>query len=677
MARIFILSLLMIITTPDFGRLESTTTPKPPFKYQIDDILPLRGKDMVETLRRALDIAVKGPKSVKRARRDDYTDEARRLIRFITQEEISESSSSQNSQSTDPSPEKRPRQESRDDDFCEPSTSWGSGRRTSLETMTKIIELTDNGKSESAIQKKYPWYRRQYLSGFRKCVEEGGSHSMKIEEINRATMKDVNDILDQYLPLKTYMIKAFARGAAARNNAPWFKASRSWLTRFKKKNGLSSRKVTKKISRARIANSDNIEESIRKFRRDYTEAARHFNPRLIINIDQTGINYEESTERVVGRTGARDMYLRVDSLSRNTHSFTAQPILTRDGRLIGNLTLCMQERTPDFGPMVERRVRELESRFGNVRILSSTSGKMSSQLVGNWVENVLAPTIDRELRRIQEVGGVECSEEECSSDIHAKDALLLADSWSGHRRVSTMAANVYQLVIPPHTTDQIQPLDVGFFRQFKIFLRRIAIEAIIQENITSVASREGAINLMSLIYNQLQSPAYHDLWRYAWRHTDSNWTEDEISINPPPNVNSIQFGSRMNHRCEIDDCENNGVVMCSYDGTTMCLEHFISRTHVHEVDTERDRIDVDVDFEPGFEMEDDDEEEAEEEVIRGSEDISDYRGLSFPTSSTPKPPGDEVGPGAGLIPFQIGSIGRKKREVNLRGRRSYFGRRHI
>lgn len=125
--------------------------------------------------------------------------------------------------------------------------------------------------------------------------------------------------------------------------------------------------------------------------------------------------------------------------------------------------------------------------------------------------------------------------------------MLLSDSWSGHsseRMKSTIRMlGVKPLTIPPHTTDIVQPLDVGFFRQLKIFIRRITEEAIVSDRIDEITSRDGIITLMSIIFNQLQAPAYRDLWRFAWRHTDANYSSDELVNDPPANVNSIQFSS--------------------------------------------------------------------------------------------------------------------------------------
>ena len=102
-------------------------------------------------------------------------------------------------------------------------------------------------------------------------------------------------------------------------------------------------------------------------------------------------------------------------------------------------------------------------------------------------------------------------------------------------RVTAQLHGTKPLTIPPHLTSELQPLDVCFFRQLTIFIRRMTEEALVNKRVGEITSREGIINLMSIIYDQLQSPAYHDLCRYSWRHTDPNFSPGESSNYPPAN----------------------------------------------------------------------------------------------------------------------------------------------
>lgn len=67
------------------------------------------------------------------------------------------------------------------------------------------------------------------------------------------------------------------------------------------------------------------------------------------------------------------MYLRIDSLNKASHPSTAQPIISRDGRLVGKMTLCMQETTDTFGPQIAPHIEALEKEYGKIRVLASKS----------------------------------------------------------------------------------------------------------------------------------------------------------------------------------------------------------------------------------------------------------------------------------------------------------------
>lgn len=178
--------------------------------------------------------------------------------------------------------------------------------------------------------------------------------------------------------------------------------------------------------------------------------------------------------------------------------------------------------------------------------------------------------------------------------------LLVADSWSGQTNRATQELlqrrGIDFLQLPPLTTKYIQPLDVYFNRQYKIFVQRIIEESadpragISREHLTS---REGIISTHSLIWNQFGSEAYTDMIRYAWHNTDPHWSTDEFTNRPPPRgVLAIQFslkGTRCEHR-EHDSnslCQRPAFIMCSHCGKALCLKHFMERSCFHEVSRER------------------------------------------------------------------------------------------
>lgn len=136
------------------------------------------------------------------------------------------------------------------------------------------------------------------------------------------------------------------------------------------------------------------------------------------------------------------------------------------------------------------------------------------------------------------------------------------------------------LQFPPKTTDALQPLDVGVLRQYKQLLKRVVNEAKLQGAAEEIASRAGIVNLQSLVYNQLCSPAYESIFRHAWHGLDMSYDKKQ-PFYPILNVNAIQF-SKPGHRCHIDGCTDHGFIRCSYCGKLLCLMHFLQQECFHE-----------------------------------------------------------------------------------------------
>lgn len=136
------------------------------------------------------------------------------------------------------------------------------------------------------------------------------------------------------------------------------------------------------------------------------------------------------------------------------------------------------------------------------------------------------------------------------------------------------------LSIPPRTTGDIQPLDVVFNLQYKLFVKRLTEQARLANITKEVITREGIINFQSLIYNQFSSPAYTDLIKHSWHNTDPEFYRHERR-NKPDNVLRIQFGKEPGTKCSVRGCQNLAFTICAWCKRPLCIHHFLNRTCFH------------------------------------------------------------------------------------------------
>lgn len=175
----------------------------------------------------------------------------------------------------------------------------------------------------------------------------------------------------------------------------------------------------------------------------------------------------------------------------------------------------------NFGPKILRHVCDLERRYRNIRIVASTSGKLTKELVLFWVQNVLQPAV-RQLPPPD-------AETEAS-----RHALLLMDVWSGQQGEAVaealQTAGTEVLTIPKLTISELQPLDVFFNRQYKRLWKRIRQAASDDSDaaLAQLLSRDGILNVQSLMWDQFNSPRYENMLRYAWRKTDLFFDHGEL-----------------------------------------------------------------------------------------------------------------------------------------------------
>ena len=174
----------------------------------------------------------------------------------------------------------------------------------------------------------------------------------------------------------------------------------------------------------------------------------------------------------------------------------------------------------------------------------SSSGKLTSSLVLYWRDQCLAPHI-------------------------GDKSLLLSDSWSGQndRKIYSdllrKKKDVKRIMIPQHTTGELQPLDKYFNRQLKNFLKTLYHRV-------DMAERNNIIKFVSLVYDQLCAPVFQQMVQYSWYASGLG----VFDPSPFSNINDVCFPCERRH-AECDDryCHETVFVTCAHCEKKLCFRY--------------------------------------------------------------------------------------------------------
>lgn len=212
--------------------------------------------------------------------------------------------------------------------------------------------------------------------------------------------------------------------------------------------------------------------------------------------------------------------------------------------------VCLQEINGIFGPRVLAHLPN----YPNVIIKCSSSGKMTKELVNEFNIEIIKPYFKTNF-------------------------VYIADSWSGQTNLE-IYENIFEnkctfLRIPPRCTSLIQPLDVYFFRFWKMIAKRIYNEVALHEWEIELKDRNQIIKLHSLIHNQLSAPIFRNMIIYSWFR--SGYLTPHF---PFKDISEICFPTTLDD-CQQHECYRPAFISCSFCKQELCLEHFFVSYHSH------------------------------------------------------------------------------------------------
>jgi len=127
----------------------------------------------------------------------------------------------------------------------------------------------------------------KYLSQWEKDIKHGGTNIDKYSIINSWTYDRFVEARNNYKQVTTRNLQQWALSAASQFENFSFKASRTWVIKFKKQHRIKQRKITKYVSAKEAATIDEILAAADIFRKQTMILIPNFHKNLIINMDQT------------------------------------------------------------------------------------------------------------------------------------------------------------------------------------------------------------------------------------------------------------------------------------------------------------------------------------------------------------------------------------------------------
>lgn len=332
---------------------------------------------------------------------------------------------------------------------------------------------------------------------------------------------------------------------------PGFKASPSWLSKWKKRHNARSLKITHFVTNDHVQKSEKLEIECDRFISRIRKHMERFDDDHIYNTDQSGFEKELHLRRTIEERGTRKVVSIAQSKSAMTHRYTIMPTISMSGRLLPKLFIVAQEPNSQFGPKVSQTM----FRHQSLIVAAHSSGKVTKSLLKTWYNDVFLSQTDGE-------------------------NVLLLDALSSYSAVreeieqseDQSRATIFEQ-IPPQTTGMIQPCDTYFFRHWKTFYRRLHDHVIAEQLQTQLHQRDNFMKVQVLINNQFCSPRYVNFIKYAW--FKSGFKEEG-----PEHVTPVQFSFKDIMMKKCDHCPQYIFIKCGWCAQSLCFNHFFDQLHV-------------------------------------------------------------------------------------------------
>jgi hypothetical protein len=265
----------------------------------------------------------------------------------------------------------------------------------------------------------------------------GGGRKVSNLEIEYSALHFVNNLRERGQAVTGTLIQAHVEATAKAKDVD-MKASSGWLTRFKERHEIVSRRATSFTPKS----SADHEDSIRAFLNLLEKTKREHNlaeDTRIWNFDETPLYFDMPLATTLDFKGNREIIIRKSISSRKR--FTAALTISSHG-----------DKLPPFIIFPGKR-GEVEHKSTGIVCVKQEKGFMNAEKFREWIEKILAPLPSRSSKEI-----------------------LLLDAFSAHADKKALKGlrdlKFIPVFIPGGCTSYLQPLDVVVNKPFKDHFRK-------------------------------------------------------------------------------------------------------------------------------------------------------------------------------------------------------------
>lgn len=425
----------------------------------------------------------------------------------------------------------------------------------SFEDMKRAVDYRNETKKPreiGSVMNRFRWIQNaRHYYYIAKIVKAGGARNMKLIAINDFVLEKFNDAVANRCRIHDGDLIRWALSKKRDINYSQFKASASWLLRFKRRNRIGVRSITHIVSKKSVENMDIIKASGVSFVESMRNLMNPSNLSSFFNVDQSGFRKEMHGGGTLAFKGVKKVEAKVQSVGSTTHSYTIMPVISANGVLLSPLFIVLQEAGNQFGPRVSVTMKRPE----NLYITCSKSGIVTKALMNEWFLEVFLKDEPREKHLL------------CDALSTYKDTSVIDSAKSPDQR--------YHLhIIPQGTTGFVQPLDVFFFRQWKSFVKKISDHVIMEDYDTQLFQRDNILFLQSLVHDQFSCWRYQPFIRQAWIRSGYYDVVENFE-------NPVEYCFSNLSNCNEHLCNGLSLLRCSWCQRELCFTHFFTEMHVH------------------------------------------------------------------------------------------------